>query len=348
MGCKFVCTGDLHVGSLRRVENSLQRQAKIFDSIFDVVEKRSDGFLLINADVFDSHSPTSDEKDLVQTKIVEGIERGFKIVVTSGNHDTFSKKRSSLYFLETMARVVEGLTVVTGEPRVVHLKGFPVDIAAMPWTGLESTAFNKKAASLVATCKKPPVVMFHEEVLGCTDDTGWTSEKGIRIDKKLKVNCWVGGHIHKQQQLGKNIWYSGSPIQVSFSEAYENKGVLVCDTDNPTTPEFVHIESTQLQIIQGFPEKFPSSKKVAAIKLIDLAPEDLAKPVPSTVIRRVVRTTTKARQQKQDGVASDVKELTELDLLEQLPAILKARGLDDSQVQFGVQQGQKLLQKFRV
>jgi len=40
------------------------------------------------------------------------------------------------------------------------------------------------------------------------------------------------GHYHKHQQLANNVWYVGSPLQLSFSEREEKKGIMTLDTDN--------------------------------------------------------------------------------------------------------------------
>lgn len=42
------------------------------------------------------------------------------------------------------------------------------------------------------------------------------------------------GHLHRQQQIKENIWYSGSPLPYSFSEANQEKGMLIYDSVQDT------------------------------------------------------------------------------------------------------------------
>ena len=56
------------------------------------------------------------------------------------------------------------------------------------------------------------------------------------------------GHLHQMHSAGKNAWYSGSPVAYSFSEAEQDKFVLIVEIDpgKPAIVKPVKLQSTNL------------------------------------------------------------------------------------------------------
>ena len=65
---------------------------------------------------------------------------------------------------------------------------------------------------------------------------------GIPVEKLKKFKRVFSGHYHKRHTVG-NVQYIGSPMQQSFSEMGQDKGVLIFDTETNAV-EFVPVSGT--------------------------------------------------------------------------------------------------------
>lgn len=93
----------------------------------------------------------------------------------------------------------------------------------------------------------PLVFMGHLSTIGASIGTevsmrfGWdvTVRSGI-LDK---VDYGALGHIHRQQQVGENSWYAGSPDFIDFGEEGQRKGFLLVDVQRGKAPKVEVIDS---------------------------------------------------------------------------------------------------------
>lgn len=161
-------------------------------------------------------------RDIMQSWFENGVSR-FDVLV--GNHDQVDLEgRNAL-------EVFDGL----GDGTFVHTE--PGWTSAGFWLPYRHThdevraALTKAAGELGPIAVRPPVLFAHIGLLGAwmnntkRDDFGFPASEIVALGFK-RVFC---GHYHRHNTVQKGVMYVGSPYQVSYAEADQEKGVVAWD-----------------------------------------------------------------------------------------------------------------------
>jgi hypothetical protein len=136
------------------------------------------------------------------------------------------------------------------------------------------SALAQKIADVAHPYRRQPLVLFgHFQVVGCRLNSGLSLD-GLPKESLLPFTAGFLGHVHKPQEVAKNIHYVGSPFQQNFGESGEAKRVAIFDTETLHT-EWVSLESYG----------FPVYKTVSAeefVECVEDASEDRYKVVLSS------------------------------------------------------------------
>jgi hypothetical protein len=120
----------------------------------------------------------------------------------------------------------------------------------------------KELANVAQTYRKKPMVLFgHFQVIGCQMSSGLAFE-GVPKESLLPFKLGFLGHVHKPQEVAKNIYYVGSPFQQNFGESGEAKRVAILDTAS------LHVEWVSLEDYG-----FPRYRTVSAQEFVECADE---------------------------------------------------------------------------
>ncbi len=259
---KFLHTGDLHLNTLRRFSKFyLSRIRAVLDSVLQTARAHGVDFILVAGDVYDRRDITHLERQLLSAWLASSE---IPIVVISGNHDKRSDEvgDTCLSYLSSLRQEFHQHLIYDGAPTVVER--FGCNLILLPYQGWMDQELFLILDTLVSRAtsgtKVPLVVVMHEAVQGCQNDVGLTITKSnqIRLDDAFpQVDYWALGDMHICQQITEHAWYSGSPHQTRFDELPE-KGVLIVDTDNTASPEFVSVPSIPLIIMDEEPARWPS------------------------------------------------------------------------------------------
>lgn len=254
---RILHTADWHLGARLVERDRLPEHAAFLDWLIDTLRREKIDALLVSGDVFDAANPPQDAvalyfdflKRLADLKTV-------KAIITGGNHDSASHLNAPRELLRRFDVHVFGHP---GE-NLVDLGGAVV--AAVPFlrerdlrqagtgdtlsTVYEQvrTAIRDHYATQLSACRdiaqqRPVIAMGHLTVLGATTSD---SERDIHVGNLGSVGADIFsgfdytalGHLHRPQRVAGNetIRYSGSPIPLSFSEAADNKSVVILDLQN--------------------------------------------------------------------------------------------------------------------
>jgi exonuclease SbcD len=255
--------------------------------------------VLVAGDIFDRAIPPSEAVDLVDELFVNLIEMDVSVVVISGNHDSAERlnfcskamENAGLY-IRTEQRSLAGV----GAPIHITKNGETVSIIPIPYLDpqrvIEIGEAERSHGGLVDEVLKvrikevadpgKTVVMSHAFVAGGTESD---SERKISIGGTARVATdsyksfgYVAlGHLHRPQQVGGiNMFYSGTPLQYSFSEEHQ-KSVRIIDVgediqtrlvDIPVGPIVVTLTDSLENLIED--EKYKLSEKhLVRAKLTD-------------------------------------------------------------------------------
>jgi len=284
---KILHTADWHIGK-KLHKHELNEDFDLFINwLIEYIKLKTIDVLLISGDIFDLANPSSEARRQYYQALVKLKQLNCKIIATGGNHDS----PAMLNAPAELMRALE-MTVIGGLPENIEDALIPVNdennnpelvIAAIPYlrdkdlrSGINITNYDDRLRAIrdgiknvyttaEEVCKKnfpgiPVIAMGHLYTAGIE---GSESERDIQIGNQAAFQAsqfgdyfsYVAlGHIHKPQQVKADIpvFYSGSPIPLSFSERKDEKRMLLLDTGKGFQPESISLPNfRQLIRISG-------------------------------------------------------------------------------------------------
>ncbi len=259
---RIVHTSDWHAGRIWKGKDRLDELQAILDELAGFIEREKIDILLVSGDVFDSGVPAAAAERAVFRFFRRMGATGVKTVVIAGNHDSAAR----LEAWGTLTELVDVYAVARPRPAdrggVISLdtrSGEHAIIAAIPWapvrdivTALElavdETAARQRYAdwmklivdNLRRSFRRDAVnlLMAHTHLDGAQFGT---SERRVHLGEEWAATAQVLpseahyvalGHIHKPQRIEaapSPTCYAGSPLQLDFGEAREEKSFVLVD-----------------------------------------------------------------------------------------------------------------------
>lgn len=276
---KILHTADWHIG--KKLHNyELTEDFDLFiDWLCQLIQKEQVEVLLVSGDVFDLANPSSAAREQYYKKLVQLRVHVSHIILTGGNHDSPAvlnapKELMRAFNLDVVGGLPENLEEV-----LIPLKNkkgeVEVVVAAIPFlrnpdlrksgmmvrtyqervdalrTGITEVYHNVEDACKTKFPDIPALAMGHLFAAGVSTSE---SERDIQIGNQAAVESTAFGdyfkyvalgHIHKPQRVSalQPIFYSGSPLPLSFSERTDQKRVLLIDTDRGWEPQSIPVPS---------------------------------------------------------------------------------------------------------
>jgi DNA repair exonuclease SbcCD nuclease subunit len=230
---KLLLVGDPHV-----TPSNIPEAERLMDLVYNTALKQPnlDGIVFLG-DMFHTHLVVRLEVITFWKYWVQKLSQKHNVILLSGNHDQVSDngrewQMSSLSTLEGC-----GGQAVISEPYRWN------DILFVPHTHDED--------KLLKACIKnydASVLFCHQTFAGSQYENGFYAPNGFDQDKiPNNFKYIVSGHIHKQQQIGR-VWYPGTPKWDSISDANEDKGFWIWDS-NDNSKVFISTQKVCTPII---------------------------------------------------------------------------------------------------
>jgi len=190
--------------------------------------------------------------NVVQSLVRRVIEAGMEVVVIPGNHDmeSYQGGDTAVDFLSA----IEGVHNLDGGG-IVNVAG--LKIAGIPYQHIISD-FIERAKYLVG--EKPDICLIHQGVddfkpSETMPDFGLTLGMVREIFGEIPVFC---GHYHNHK-VARNIVNIGAPLQHTFGDEGQDRGVVVFDTEKALStfhpisrsPKFVTVEDESTKWMKG-------------------------------------------------------------------------------------------------
>lgn len=283
---KILHTADWHIGK-RLHKTDLAEDFDLFVHwLCEYLNRNPIDVLLISGDVFDFSNPSSESRSQYYRTLIKLKKFDFKIIITGGNHDSPSVLDAPKEILNQLDIHVIGQMPEQFEDSLIPISSendIKLVIAAIPYLRSrnlqrqfdaeshdnkqeamkESIAFHFQETAKLAKEDYPDVPLMGMGHLFATGASVSESERDIQIGNLAgleashfgnKYDYIALGHIHKPQRLtaDRPIFYSGSPIPLSFSERKNEKRILVIDTEISFEPESICIPKFRdLILIKG-------------------------------------------------------------------------------------------------
>lgn len=289
---KILHTSDWHLGHMLYNYDRTEEQQEMLEQMASIVRERQPDVFLLCGDVYHTSQPSAAVQTMLTKSLVKIHEAcpEMTIVMTAGNHDSGSKHE--IFRIPWEALNVYAVGQLDKENPDSHIIEVPGKgwVIAVPYASerIIPDGFFQQLLDRVAERNaegRPVVMCAHTTVKGC-DFTGHehASETTVGgIDSMMLEQLGEGydylalGHIHHEQFVHSghhNVYYSGTPIAVSFDENYPHSVALVEIASHGDRPQVEKLEIENLHPLVTLPTEGTASWE-DALELLKNYPDDI-------------------------------------------------------------------------
>lgn len=256
---KILHTSDWHLGHAIYNDSQEEAQRDMLQQMATIVSEHKPDVFIISGDVYDTTQPSASVQQMFADAIVKlhNSHPEMVVVCIAGNHDSGSKhtifhtpwRSLNVFMIGSIIKESDLEDYIIEVPG----KGFVVAVPFAADRYMPEDVFIKLSEKVKErNIAHLPVMLTAHIAASKADWRGHDSSSDTNIGG---LNCqeisifgedydYIAlGHIHKQQSLDKDkrIWYSGTPIAVSFDEVYSGNehGVLLVDCPAHKAPATV-------------------------------------------------------------------------------------------------------------
>lgn len=188
------------------------------------VEKKDDSeALVLLGDLTDTHAMIRSEVLAFWGEQIKRLSSEFsKIIIIPGNHDQVgSAQKEHINSLWPLKTIADNITVVGNSFTYKKVGFFPYTASA------EILEKRVKDAAVVGDIK---TMVVHQTFDGAKYDNGMFAPDGFSLEPYKHLDI-ISGHIHSQSEFA-NVWYPGTAIWESASDANKEKGIWKIDFED--------------------------------------------------------------------------------------------------------------------
>jgi len=267
---KIIHTSDWHLGISLHNASLAEEQRYFIDYLINVVKEQNIDAVIIAGDVFD-HSVSSAEAISLYNYAVTKLcsEIGIPVIIAAGNHDGAARlascnellKKAGLYINGKLSNEIKAVEL--GNLNIYPLPYFNIDEVKSLYPEEKISSYSDAMNSVIKNIKlsfqpgKNNILMCHcfvsGSILSESDRTAMVGGTSVVSADIFDGFDYVAmGHLHKAQNRGYNIRYSGSPLKYSFSESTNTKTITILDIgDEIKVEELEVVPLRETRVIKG-------------------------------------------------------------------------------------------------
>ena len=279
---KFIHLSDLHLGKKLNEYSLVEDQRYILNQIENIIKEEKPDAVLIAGDVYDKSIPSIEANELFDDFVSSLTLITKHIFIISGNHDSPER-------LSVLSRLVDKLGLHISEAYNGVIKPLElkdeygnVDVYMLPFVKPQivkkyfpddeinsyTDAIRVAIDHMNVDESKRNVLVVHQFVTGARrSESEEVTVGGLdNVDASVfSVFDYVAlGHIHSPQKISsERIYYSGTPLKYSFSEANDTKSVAVVELKNKgeiTLRTIMLKPLHELRVLEGTYDEIMSKK----------------------------------------------------------------------------------------
>lgn len=347
---KFIHTADWHLGKLVHGVYMTEDQRYVLNQFVQLVEKEKPDAVVIAGDLYDRSIPPTEAIDLLNDILFQiNVELEIPVLAITGNHDSSERLSfGSSWFRKNHLYLTSKLE----DYKPVHING--VNFYLVPYAepcvvreflGDETISTHQDAMKAIIgkieetlNPNEPNVFIGHAFVVGGkTCDSERTLSVGgsgaVSEDLFAPFSYTALGHLHSPDAIKHDkIFYSGSLLKYSFSEASQRKSVSIVEMKGDGSFHVRHHPlkpKRDVRIIEGYLEQlldpsFYEKQQVddyLKVVLLDegalMDPMNKLRQVYPNVLHLERKQLEKDMEEKQSFSAASKVKKSELDLFEQ-------------------------------
>ena len=372
---KFLHISDLHIGKRVNEFSMIEDQKYILRQIKKIALEQQVDAVMIAGDIYDKPVPSAEAVQLFDKFLTELADCGKKVFAVSGNHD--SAERIAFGAQLMSSREVYVSPVYDGEVRCVTcqdeygelciwlLPFIRPAVVRHAWRNVtEGISIGKNDAGTKQDLAKEDnvetvetyqrnILVAHQFVTGAARcESEEVSVGGLDQIEAGVFNIFdyvALGHIHSPQYISREtLRYCGTPLKYSFSEAEQEKSVVVmeikekgdvCIEKVPLKPlrDLRKIRGTYMELMSKDFYEGTETDDYLQITLTDEedVPDGMAKlrtVYPN--LMQLVYDNSRTRQSRQVEVTEHVEQKSEIELFEEFYEIQNNQPMNEEQQNF--------------
>lgn len=219
---------DIHIHCHKKSQERLKDCLKVMEWVFETAKAKNIKNILFLGDLFHDRNKI-DVLTYYRTYEVlkKYLDGSVELYLLLGNHDLWYNNKTDVSSV-TPLECLPGVRVIA-KPEIIDFEG--QSISFLPYTQNPVDDINNLLTN------EYNILCAHLAVSGAMyNSAGTMSEVEIEHDGDMKLidnssfNGWDQvflGHYHAAQDLNNSIEYVGSPLQLSFGEAFQDKHILI-------------------------------------------------------------------------------------------------------------------------
>jgi len=279
MSDEVLIFSDIHIHPHKRSNDRLEHCLKALDWVFDVAEQRGITQILFGGDLYHDRQKIEVYTYQRTFETLEKRLRGgkFKLYLLLGNHDLWYNDKTSVSSVIPLS-ALPGVQIIS-QPERLNIAGSNWDFIPFthnPITTLEE--LKKKSGN-------PEYALGHIAIDGAILHGTQYSDVAIEHDGDM-VSVGVSlfdhykhtflGHYHAEQRVNEKVEYVGSPLELSFGEAFQKKHIIAF---NGKTGKRTYIPNdfSPVHLVIGIKDKdkYDLTNNFVRIKVDDIGATDL-------------------------------------------------------------------------
>ncbi|SFV74746.1 Exonuclease SbcD [hydrothermal vent metagenome] len=257
---KLLHTSDWHLGQSFKNRSRQKEHQMFLEWLLQTIQKEHIELLIVAGDIFDTTNPPNYALKLYHNFLSKVKEYCQNVIIIAGNHDSITTLEISKELLEAFS-----IFVITDgkEKTIIPIKKenkLQALVCAVPFLRdkILRDANKAQTTSQIENDIKTGIQNYYQEIYQQAKEisssvpiiaTGHFTTTNASITPDSEREIYIGklqavdsdilkhfdyvamGHIHKPQLIAnqQHIRYSGSPIPLSFSEANQQKSVVIAD-----------------------------------------------------------------------------------------------------------------------
>lgn len=277
MNDEVLLFSDLHVHPHKRSNDRLEDCLKALDWVFDVAEKNQIPNILFGGDLF--HDRQKIEVYTYQRTFETLSKRlnGVNLYLLLGNHDLWFSDKTSISSVIPLS-ALPGVRIISN-PERIKIAGSYWDFIPYTHNPIVSLEELKKLPG------EPEYALGHisvdEAILHGTQYSDVAVEHDgdmVRVTASLfnHYKQTFLGHYHAEQRVNSKVEYIGSPLELSFGEAFQEKHVIVFD-GNKNKKKYIKNDFSPKHLVIDISEKekYDLNGNFVRLKVDNLSSTDL-------------------------------------------------------------------------
>jgi len=276
---KILLFSDIHIHPHKRSQQRLDDCLRALQWVFDVAKDESIKEILFGGDLFHDRQKIEVYTYQRAFEVIYGnmLSGSFSLTLLLGNHDLWFNDRTNVSSVTPLS-AIPGVRVV-GEPARINICGSNWDFVPFTHNPIETLE------QLRAMPGDPEYALGHIALDGAILHGSQQSDVAIEHDGDMvRVSPSIFGHYrhtylghyHAEQRVNLKVEYIGSPLELSFGEAFQEKHLIIHDCESGERRYVVNNFSPKHLIVKAEDRsKYDLEGNFVQIKVDDMSATDL-------------------------------------------------------------------------